>query len=147
MPEDEVTPEATPEDSSVAPEADADPSMEVVGAEDVTDPGETEVGTADVPPTIEPTIEPTSDPLDNPGPDADETADAEETVEDEPSVAENQANYERPAALSQAEYVQGLMVAGNDQGQADRRKTLARNRERRAQQHAALHRTNRPDNA
>ncbi len=134
MPDDETTaPDAAPEEPA-APEAD--PTMEVADAETASDPAATEVGTAVVP-------DPTPDPLDNPGPDADE----DEEEEAEEFVSSDQANYEAPPALSQAEYVQGLMVQGHDQGEADRRKTIARNRETRAQQHAALHRTNRPDNA
>jgi len=142
MPDDEsAVPEAADDQPAApAPEPD-DPTMEVADAEATSDPAATEVGTAVVP-------DPTPDPLDNPAPaEADDEEEEEEEADEEPSLAEKQANYEPPPALSQAEYVQGLMVQGHDQGEADRRKTIARNRERRAQQHAALHRTNRPDNA
>ena len=148
MPEDETAvPGAVPEEPA-APEGD--PTMEVADAEATGDPAATEVGTAvpDDPTPDDPVPpDPTPDPLDNPGPEAADEDDDEDDEEDELSAAEKQANYEPPPVLSQAEHVQGLMVAGATQGQAERRKTLARNREIRAQQHAALHRTNRPDNA
>lgn len=154
MPDDEATvPETAPEsvEEPAAPEAEPDSTMEVADAEATSDPAATEVGTvleADADPAV---IDPTPDPLDNPAPetadadaDADEDEDEEDAEEeaeedDEPNVAKNQANYQPPPGLSQADYVQGLMVAGNNQGNEQRRATIARNRERRAQQHAAIH--------
>ncbi len=151
MPEDEATvPETAPDSAEepAAPEADPDSTMEVADAETVSDLAATEVGTAVVPES-EPVADPTPDPLDNPdaghevvkdgGDITVESGEEEEEDEDEPSLAEKQANFEPPRVLDQASHVQGLMVAGANAGQAQRRETLARNRERRAQQHKAIH--------
>ena len=144
MPEDQAAVTgAAPEDQ---PATEPDPSMEIGSVETPSDPAATEVGT-DLG-TSEAPADPEASPEADDETAADDEAEAEAEADDEaddeadePSPAENQANYVPPPGLSQAEYVQGLMVAGASQGQSDRRKTLARNRERRAQQHAAIHKS------
>ncbi len=133
MVDEETAPEAVPEVGDVAP----DPSMEVAAEPGPEEPAQPEVGTAvevvedggDI--TVEPEPEP------EPEPEAEAEAEAEES-----SPAEDQANYEPPPALDQASYVQGLMVAGSNEGQDARRESLVRNRERRRLQQEAIRRSN-----
>jgi hypothetical protein len=141
MVDEETAPEAVPEVGDVAP----DPSMEVAAEPGPEEPAQPEVGTAvevvedggDI------TVEPEPEPEPEPEAEAEAEPEAEPEAEaEESSPAEDQANYEPPPALDQASYVQGLMVAGSNEGQDARRESLVRNRERRRLQQEAIRRSN-----
>ncbi|KKL88661.1 hypothetical protein LCGC14_1922420 [marine sediment metagenome] len=90
-------------------------------------------------PPVPPGLPPEADPEANP-----EAADDddEEDEAEEMSAVEAQANFVPPPPLDQAGHIQGLMVAGNNQGEVQRRKTIARNRERRRLQQEAIAQSN-----
>jgi len=136
--------EVVAEDSAPEPEVGAeavDPTMEVAADETQPEAATPETGT-EVEAEPEAPSAPPETPVDNP---ESEVAEPDPEPAEEPTVAEKQAGYEAPPGLT--DHVQNVMVAGSNRGQADRHKSLARNRQIRDEQQAALARTNRPDNA
>lgn len=139
MADEETAPDAAPEEPTTPEvgEVAPDPSMEVAAGDtpEVVDAEVgTDMGTSEAPADPETPPEAVEEAVE-------EEEEAEEEAE-ESSPAEDQANYEPPPALDQASYVQGLMVAGSNEGQDARRESLVRNRERRRLQQEAISRSN-----